>query len=954
MPEIVSRETHRGAFSLANGNTAWRVEAGAVDVFFVHVKNGTVNAPYKHVLRAGVGQLVFGAEPLDLGDGGQLELRAKGLPGYRLRTDTVDALVRPDSDHSVVAQVDDWVAKFTTAVVRDIMPVPRTDEFVGESHVPEIRPGMVVSAHRGVVWVSGLDGASYLGLVDADDDTTEWLPLTLTSWLRFSNAAEGVVAESSRGLLRAGLLPLALRRFHGRILEAERLNRILAAVDDANLQMDRSTLRREDEERARTELRRLVEHTSAQAGMPALHEALKAIGDHEGFEFRFPDNGLDDRRDDPVVDIAIDSKVRARPVRLDPNSRWWRADNGALLGFRDDGTSVALLPGLSGGYRMRDPTSGKTTRVNRAAADGLHEFAWMFVRPLPERPVKSSDTFKLMVRNLGMDAARYALAGVGAALVSFAPAAAIALVVDWLVPARAFGLLTLVVGTLVLLGVIGFLVQISQGMTLLNAEGRATARMTGALWDRLLRLRREHLRGYKSGEVAQRAFVFQELRESLSGIVTATVSTILFLLPTLGLLFLYDPALATASLALGLTGLGVVATFGLRQIKWQRRHHLAQQSLAGNMFQFVNGIEKLRTTGAEGSVFAFWAQSYLKKKQAEIKVERLTALTTAASGSLPMFAAAFLFALVLLRPTESIEVGAFLAVFAASMTFFAAVTRLGGSVGVVASVFPAVQQAEPLLVPDIDDDAAGKLAPVGQIQGDIRLDHIGFGYDAGHPVLDDVSIHVRAGEFVAIVGESGAGKSTLLRLILGLERPSTGAVYVDERNLLHLDDHALRRQVGMVAQNGSLQPGTILQNIVGITSDATLDEAWAAARKAAVADDIRAMEMGMYTPVGEHAGLFSGGQMQRILIAAAIVRNPSIVLLDEATNWLDNTSQAEVMRSISETAATRIVVAHRLSTIRNADRIYVMSEGKIVQSGSFEELAEAPGLFHDLIARQLT
>ena len=955
MPEMVSRETHRGAFSLADAASAWRVESSAVDVFFVHVKDGTVNAPYKHVLRAGVGQLVFGVEPLDLGDGSQLELRAKGLPGYELRSHAVDALIRPDAGQPVASQVDDWVAAFTTAVVRDIMPVLRPDEFVSKNHVPTVRPGMVVAARRGVVWLSSLDSASYLGLVDADDES-EWLPLTLESWLRFSNPTDRIVAESSEGLLQAGRLPQALTRFHHRILEAERLNRILAAVDDANLQMDRSTLRREDEERARTELKRLVEHTTAEAGMPVLHEALKSIGQYEGIEFRFPDPGLEDGRNgDPVVDVAINSKVRARPVRLDPDSRWWRADNGTLLGFRHDGSPVALLPGRLGRYRLRDPTTRSTTRVTRAAAATLHEFAWMFVRPLPERPVKFKDMLKLMVRNLSMDVARYALAGIAAALIAFAPAAMIALVVDWLVPARTPGLLMLAIGTLVLLAVIGLLVQISQGMTLLNAEGRVAARMTGALWDRLLRLRREHLRGFKSGEVAQRAFVFQELREGLSGIATATLSTILFLLPTMGLLYLYDPTLATASLALGLAGLGIVATFGLRQIKWQRRHHLAQQSLAGSMFQFVNGIEKLRAAGAESSVFAFWVQSYLQKKQAEIKVERLAALTTAASGSLPMFAAAFLFALVLLRPGDSIEVGAFLAVFAASMTFFAAVTRLGGSVGVVASVLPAIQHAEPLLEPAIDDIAAGKLAPVRQVQGDIRLDHVGFSYeDDGPAVLDDVSIHVRAGEFVAIVGESGAGKSTLLRLVLGLERPTTGAVYVDERNLLYLDDHALRRHIGVVAQNGSLQPGTILQNIVGITSDATLEDAWAAAGKASLADDIRAMEMGMFTPVGEHSGLFSGGQVQRILIAAAIVRNPSIVLLDEATNWLDNKSQSEVMDSVSEIAATRIVVAHRLSTIRNADRIYVVSQGKVVQSGTFEELADVPGLFHELIARQLT
>ena len=738
-------------------------------------------------------------------------------------------------------------------------------------------------------------------------------------------------------------------------------------VDEANLQMDRSTLRREHEEQARTELKRLFEQTSADTALPALHEALLVVGDYEGIEFQFPQADPDDSVGDPVVEIAFSSRVRARAVRLASHKRWWFGDNSALLGFHNEnGSPVALLPGRFGRYKLRDPATRKTTTVSRRRAGKLHKFAWMFIRPLPDRPVKAKDALRVFANKIGSESIRYALSGLAAGLISFAPAAMVAIVVDWLVPARSAAFLGLAIAALTLLAVAGVLVQLLQSTTLLHVEGRGTARLTAAVWDRLLRLKRDDLRGFKAGEVSQRAFAVQALRESLSGVVSTTVSSILFLLPILGLLFLYDPTLASTSLALGVLGLIVVASFGFRQIAWQRRYQDAQQTLAGNMFQFVNGIEKLRATGAESSVFAFWVRGYLDKKQAEIKVERLNALATAVTGSLPLFAAACLFAVVLLRPGGLIEVGPFLAVFAASMTFFSAITRLGGSVGVVASLIPAYQQLKPLLDPGITTRTSANVAPMRRIQGEVRLDHVTFSYEEdGPPVLRDVSLHVRSGEFVAIVGESGSGKSSLLRLILGLEKPSTGAVYFDERNLLYLDDHALRRQIGVVMQNGTLQPGTILQNIVGINSEASLEDAWSAAGKASLADDIRAMEMGMYTPVGEHTGLFSGGQVQRILIAAALVRNPSVILLDEATNWLDNKSHAgwlaEVMRSIAEIAATRVVVAHRLSTIRNADRIYVLSRGRVVQTGTFEELAAVSthptmttGLFHDLIARQVT
>ena len=952
----ISRDTHRAAFPLTGDGVAWRVDSGAVDVFFVHANNGVVNAPYKHVLRATAGQVIFGVDPLDLGDDGQLELWARGLPGFTLRTTTVGELIEDESETDVAAQVDHWITSFTDSVARDIMPVPRADAFVARGRVPPLQAGKVVSARGGVVWLSGLGAASYLGLVDAADNDSDWLPLTLQGWLTVSGPHDSVVATSSRQLHDDGLLEEALGKFHRRLLNAERVNRLLALVDEANLQMDRSTLRREHEERARTELRRLFEQTSSDAAMPALHEALRAIGDYEGIEFQFPDADPDDSAGDPVVEVAFSSRVRARAVRLESYKRWWFGDNSALLGFHNDsGSPIALLPGRFGRYKLRDPATGKTTTVSRSMAGNLHKYAWMFIRPLPDRPVKAKDALKLFANKIGVESIRYTLSGLIAGLISFAPAAMIAIVVDWLVPARSDGFLWLALASLTLLAGVGALVQLVQSTTLLHVEGRGAARLTAAIWDRLLRLKRDDLRGFKTGEIAQRAFVVQALRENLSGIVTGTLSSILFLLPILGLLFLYDPTLATTSLALGVLGLVVVASFGFRQIKWQRRYHDAQQTLAGNMFQFVNGIEKLRATGAESSVFAFWVRGYLDKKQAEIKVERLNALATAVTGSLPMFAAACLFAVVLLRPDRPIEVGAFLAVFAASMTFFSAITRLGGSVGAVASVFPAYQQVKPLFDPPIETRTSASVAPIRRIQGEVRLDHVTFTYEEdGPPVLRDVSLHVRTGEFVAIVGESGSGKSSLLRLILALERPSTGAVYFDERNLLYLDDHALRRQIGVVMQNGSLQPGTILQNIVGINSEASMEDAWAAARKASLADDIRAMEMGMHTPVGEHSGMFSGGQVQRILIAAALVRNPSIMLLDEATNWLDNKSQAEVMRSIGEVAATRIVVAHRLSTIKNADRIYVLSRGQVVQTGTFEELAATAGMFRDLIARQVT
>ena len=241
------------------------------------------------------------------------------------------------------------------------------------------------------------------------------------------------------------------------------------------------------------------------------------------------------------------------------------------------------------------------------------------------------------------------------------------------------------------------------------------------------------------------------------------------------------------------------------------------------------------------------------------------------------------------------------------------------------------------------------------LAGALRFESVSFSYgDDGPPVLERVSIEARPGEFVAIVGESGSGKSTLVRLALGLEAPTGGAIYYDERDLAHLDPVAVRRQVGAVLQDGGAQIGTVLNNIISMDQSLTADDAWRAARRATVDRDIAAMPMKMHTTMGERAAVVSGGQSQRIRVAQALVRDPRIVFLDEATNWLDRRNQAALMEGIRASTATRIVVAHRLSTIRDAHRIYVLKAGRIVQVGRFDELANADGPFRELAHRQLS
>ena len=228
-----------------------------------------------------------------------------------------------------------------------------------------------------------------------------------------------------------------------------------------------------------------------------------------------------------------------------------------------------------------------------------------------------------------------------------------------------------------------------------------------------------------------------------------------------------------------------------------------------------------------------------------------------------------------------------------------------------------------------------------------------FRYNDTMPlVIDDLSLKIRPGQYVAIVGKTGCGKSTLLRLLLGFEKPQKGAVYYDGKDLEKIDLRSLRRRIGVVMQNGRLFQGDIYSNIVISAPWLTQQDAWEAAELSGIADDIRNMPMGMSTMISEGSGGISGGQKQRLMIARAIAPKPKILMFDEATSALDNITQKKVSDSLEQLKCTRIVIAHRLSTIRQCDRIIVLDRGRIIEDGTYDELIAADGFFAELVARQ--
>ena len=939
---------------LSDPGVLWFVAEGSVDVFAALRRDDGVPAEFKHLLRADAGRLLF---PADEGPSGRV-LVAKGLPGSALRVMPADAIDGAECDEIAVVQADAWISEVSEAVTRGFTFRPRIDRLLpGEPGEEPVEAGQTLSARREVVWITCLEAnLAYLGTEEGSPDGPGVIPVTSTSWATASRPATARRATTTE-LRREGRLRPALSAFNDLALSADELNRRLLLADVANLQASTAEYRQRGERNARRRLFGVLKPGRRQDGADlALPEALQRVGRHEGIAFRMPrGQGLGPPDEAPsLADILVASGVRARRVALHRNQRWWQGDSGAMLAMRrDDGAPVALLPSPLGRYRMVVPESGRLLRVNANRAESLERQAHFFYCPLPDDgPVNARRLWSLAAHRLGADLVRMVGAGLLAGIAMLVPAVLLGAFVGQALPSGSLQMLwTLTLGAVLIALLLGTL-QMIQGTALMRLEGRMAARAGSALWHRLLDLPSGFFRRFTAGELATRAMAFHELRDQVSGIVVAALLSVLFLLPTFALLFLYNAALGWLCLGLGLVSLGVTIALGMTQTPHHRRRLAITRQLAGTLLQLIGGVAKLRTAGAEGMAFILWAQGYRELKRTEMKLGAFQEHLLAFTASVPLLATAALFALAPTIGGDDLAAGSFLAVYAAFMVFNGAVVQLGGAFSAVAAIVPAVQQVQPILAERPRNLASDLPAP--GLKGEVLLDRVSFRYsDDGPLILNDITIRALPGEFVALVGESGAGKSTVFRLILGLERPQLGAVYFDGRDLSRLNWGSVRSRIGTVPQDAHLRPQTVMDNIIGIDGELSEDDAWRAARIARVDNDIAAMPMRMYTVSSESAAAFSGGQVQRFMLAAALARHPKVLLLDEATNWLDNRTQADIMEQIEQLSTTRIVSAHRLSTIRRADRIYVLQGGRVIQEGTFAGLMEQEGVFRDLVRRQL-
>lgn len=683
--------------------------------------------------------------------------------------------------------------------------------------------------------------------------------------------------------------------------------------------------------------------------METAHSAIEEVLKY--YNFKAPKDELPENV--KTVEDQIEYRMRPyginfRKVTLDKD--WYRQGVGAMIGtLKEDGSLVALIPSTFSGYTIVNLQTGKRERMNAKNDKIIEREAICFYQPLPAEELGVRDLIVFISKKINLSDV---LLFVGIMIISSLVGLLAPLFSKWL-----FGVVILSESIKVLMAIAIFMIaysftkcSIDVFNNLVNARitTRINVTVEAAVMNRIFNLPASFFRDYSAGELSERAKYVKSLCYTIVTAVETTSLSAVFALVYISQMFSFTPSLVLPAVVIIVATLIVNMITIVVQIRVTRERLLRSAQTSGLTYATITGMSKVKLTGSEKRMFSRWAKQYaseaslLYNPPTFLKISGVINLAVNLIGTLIIYISAA-------------NANVAIADYYAFNTAFAMIAGAFGSLTMVisdiAEIKPILGMIEPILKTKPEFSQGKK--QIDKIQGEIEIANVSFAYEEGTGnILDNLSLKIKPGEYVAIVGPTGCGKSTLIRLLLGFETPQKGAIYYDKYNMSTLDLKSLRKLIGTVNQDGKLFLGDVYSNIVIAAPQLTLDDAWEAAELACIADDIRKMPMGMNTMISEGQGGISGGQKQRLMIARALAPKPKILIFDEATSALDNITQSKVTKAIDSLNCTRIVIAHRLSTIKKADRIIYIDHGKVREEGTYDELININGYFSALVERQ--
>ena len=636
---------------------------------------------------------------------------------------------------------------------------------------------------------------------------------------------------------------------------------------------------------------------------------------------------------------------------------WWKHTTGRLLAFlQEDDTPVILTPGFAS-YSFIHPHTRKRIKVS-SQSDVLKREAFCLTQPLtpsatiPEASAEGLPS-SLTLRDLGRFAWRslsnadlfyICLACVSVVLLTMFTPYVTKLVFSEVIPSGDSSQL-LPVAVLLFSASLGLvMLQVTRSLVVFRVKDKLEYTLQTTLMTRLLHLPATFFKTWSAADLSNRVLSLSRF----SGLLTENILTTILSTLFTGILFIQFFIYGGPLLFIGIGVLAVMTFFIMLNYyytkKVQERVTPNRSRMYGLLYEMLGGIQKIRVNGAEERAFRQWAETLVDAEENSASQPAMYFYTSSIA-----YVVKLLPLLVTMWAAWQYRLGlsdyiAYCSVLAIAVS---TIQQLGTIMKQIGRLMPEVRQCSPILETPTEESSEQHV--LTSISGDIEISGISFRYpplpteEGPTPwIFNGLSLHIRPGEYVAIIGPSGCGKSTLLRLLLGFEEPTEGSIFYDHFNLRDINKSSLRRNcVAAVLQNGRVVEGTLLDNILFTAPAATEADAWEAARLVSLDEDIRRMPLGMRTPISEDGRGISGGQRQRILLARALVQRPDILLLDEATSALDNVTQQQVMQHLAEMNCTRITIAHRKETIRQCDRIIALANGQVAKEGTYEEMRDA-------------
>jgi ATP-binding cassette subfamily C protein len=638
--------------------------------------------------------------------------------------------------------------------------------------------------------------------------------------------------------------------------------------------------------------------------------------------------------------ICRQSNLIYRQIRL--KEGWWQTEGLPMVAFFAATQKPIAIYWKNHRYVYIE--EGEEREIKPIFGE-LYPIAYTFYKALPE----STSMFRLakfcMQGNSFLFLQLLVLGSIGAIIGLFSPFM-FSYLFDHVIPGMEYGMLVQILLALLAIAFCTSIFGIVRDFILLRLEGLLQSRLDVALWDRLFKLPIHFFRRYGSGDLIQRVNVIDRLRQSFGGTmlqtVVSTVLSIFYLFP----MFYFSWELATIALSTQFLSV-LISLFVLAYSN--RLQRIVLELLAQiNQFltQVVRGIDKIRIAGAENRAIFHWHSLFHRSQQTAFqygKVQNAVGVVSAILFGLSTFLVYATVILFLENKDSGFTLGHFMAFNAAYMVFSQSLAQFLAVYLAIMAQLPSWDRGKVIMHEPVEEAAKNETATA--LTGEVHVDSVSFKYEEDSPwILKNIQLSIRPGEFIGIAGPSGCGKSTLLRLLIGLENPQQGNIYYQNQNIQKCDLIQLRREMGVVMQSSAIFSGSIYDNIL-CGRKASTTEIEEALRCSCFDDVLKELPMGLDTPLPSGGNTLSGGQKQRLLLARALLFTPRMLLLDEATSALDSQTELKVICNISKLNITRIAVAHRLDTIKDADRIYFMHEGEIVESGTFQELLKREGHF---------